>query len=104
MSSTTASFGSLRLWGASSSGPSAGVLTTAGFLVFAALTVSHPVEIVGAPTIITPPLAHVRFFRLGRDRGEDLVRSYAREFDRSFRPYEGPDEPPGFEPEDFPVR
>lgn len=36
--------------------------------------------------------------------GRMLLHAYARSFDQLFIPYNGPDEPPGFEPEDYPVR
>lgn len=36
-------------------------------------------------------------------KGEDLLRAYAGRFEQVFRPYLGPDERPGFEPEDLPL-
>ena len=39
-----------------------------------------------------------------RQRQISFLRLNARAFDHAFRPDERPDEPPVFEPEDFPVR
>lgn len=36
--------------------------------------------------------------------GSIILDAYVRVFDRLFVPYNGPDEPPTFEPEDYPVR
>ena len=36
--------------------------------------------------------------------GAAVLRAYARRFERSFEPDGGPEEPLGFEPEDYPVR
>ena len=33
-----------------------------------------------------------------------LVKAYVQSFNEVFTSYNGPDEPPGFEPEDYPVR
>lgn len=35
---------------------------------------------------------------------ENLLRLYSVHFSEAFKPYEGPEEPLGFEPEDYPVR
>jgi hypothetical protein len=106
MSETTAGSGSLRLWNATSSCPSVGALTTGGILGFQVLTlmVPHQVRVVAPLTLIKSPVAQVRSYDREQARGEALLRLYARRFDQSFAPYDGPDEPARFEPEDFPVR
>lgn len=45
--------------------------------------------------------AHVTLGPLRTTHG--LVTAYVRAFDRLFIPYNGPDEPPGFEPENYPL-
>lgn len=104
-------------WKASSSASCVGIVDTAGkwhpsldrWAVFrapvATMALPHTIER-GIPLTLPEPPALMDAPPVERraQRGEALLRGYARSFVQSFVPYGGPDEAPGFEPEDYPVR
>jgi hypothetical protein len=108
--STTAGPGSSSPWNASSSAPSvltedtAGTLRISGMRLVAA---RHPYadqlrlqrSVAQRVIPITP-----RIQQRAASRGEALLRSYAAQFDRAFHRDDMPEEPLGFEPEDYPLR
>lgn len=107
MSETTAGLASPTLWNASSSAPSVGLMDTAGISRVSVLRISVPylMELGIRPFIQEPPvIPNTPRMQRRAQQGEALLRAYARRFEQSLRLYEGPDEPPDFEPEDYAVR
>jgi hypothetical protein len=101
MNDGTAGIASTNAWNASSSAVGLGGYDTAGVLRIQVVSLTVPVAL-DLEEAVVPGIPVVRRTQSG-SAGIALLRNRASRFERTFRPYQGPDEAPLFEPEDFPV-